>query len=230
LEEDGAIEGAWFERPCGPEFVGKGPGRVGNHLIAEGLAMIQVGDPGFGEDGDVGVRKAFPQGSQGGQRHYGVADPVGGPYEDLLIRHTQGGMNPTVSYFMLLGGMLVAYIEFVRPGWVVPGVVGGVAAIWGLARLWAIGLNWEPAAMFLVGALLLAVQAWFWKRGAFRTSWIGGIGTLSMWWGSAHLVKMPLGIDPQAAEMGVVLFAVITVPLLAVAFRAKRNKQLVGRT
>jgi hypothetical protein len=87
-----------------------------------------------------------------------------------------------------------------------------------------IGLNWEPAAMFLAGALLLVLQAWFWKRGAFRTSWIGGIGVLSMWWGSMHLVKVPFGIDPRAAEMGVALFAVITVPLLAVAFRAKRNK------
>ena len=82
--------------------------------------------------------------------------------------------------------------------------------------------------MFLLGAMLLAVQAWFWKRGAvLRTSWIGGIGALSMSWGSAHLVKMPLGIDPQAAELGVALFAIVTVPLLAMAFRAKTNKALL---
>jgi membrane-bound serine protease (ClpP class) len=136
-------------------------------------------------------------------------------------------MNPTVSYFMLLGGMVIAYIEFLRPGLVVPGVVGGVTAIWGLSRLAAHGLNWEPATMFVLGALLLVAQAWFWKRGAFRTSWIGGIGALSMWWGSSNLVKMPLRIDPQAAELGVALFALITVPLLAVAFRAKRNKAVL---
>jgi membrane-bound serine protease (ClpP class) len=136
-------------------------------------------------------------------------------------------MSPTVSYFMLLGGMLVAYIEFLRPGLVVPGVLGGVAAIWGLSRLAADGLNWEPAAMFLIGALLLVVQAWFWKGKSYRTSWIGGIGALCMWWGSAHLVRMPLRIDPQAAELGVCLFAIITVPLLGAAFRAKRNKAVL---
>lgn len=137
-------------------------------------------------------------------------------------------MNPTVSYFMLLGGMLVAYIEFIRPGWVVPGVTGGVVAIWGLSRLVASGLNWESAALFLIGALLLVCQAWFWKGRSghwFRGErWIGGIGLVSMWWGSAHLLNAPLRIDPQAAEIGVGLFAIVTVPLLAAAFRAKRNK------
>jgi len=140
-------------------------------------------------------------------------------------------MNPTVSYFMLLGGMLVAYIEFIRPGLVVPGVAGGIVAMWGLSRLVASGLNWESAVVFLVGAVLLVCQAWFWKaRGPGRwfrwDRWIGGVGVLCMWWGSAHLVKMPLRIDPQAAEIGVGLFAIVTVPLLAAAFRAKRNKLL----
>jgi len=135
-------------------------------------------------------------------------------------------MDPTISYFMLLGGMLVAYIEFLRPGLVVPGVVGGVVSMWGLSRLAANGLNWEPATMFLFGLLLLVVQAWYWKAKLFRRSWIGGIAMLSMWWGSAHLVRIPLQINPEAAEIGVSLFAIITVPLLGMAFRARRNKTL----
>lgn len=228
LEKDGAFKGAGFERPRGSQFVSQGSSRIRNHFIAERLAMIQVGDPRFSEDRDVGPGKAFPKSSQGGQGHDGVTDPVGGPYEDLLIGHNQGvGMSPTASYFMLLGGLLVAYIEFVRPGLVVPGVAGGVAAIWGLSRLASMGLNWEPAAMFVIGALLLVVQAWIWKGKSFRTSWIGGIGVLCMWWGSAHLVKMPLRIDPQAAELGAGAFALITLPLLGVAFRARRNKAIV---
>src|SRR5271170_4616490 len=122
-------------------------------------------------------------------------------------------MDPTVSYFMLLGGMLIAYIEFIRPGLVVPGVTGGIIALWGLSRLVVNGLNWEPAAMFLMGSLLLVWQAWLWNVTHARwfrwDKWIGGVGVLSMWWGSAHLVKMPLRIDPQAAEIGVGLFAII---------------------
>jgi membrane-bound serine protease (ClpP class) len=138
-------------------------------------------------------------------------------------------MNPTVSYFMLLGGMLVAYLEFLRPGWVAPGVVGGVFATWGLSRLLVIGLNWEGAALFLLGTMLLVVHAWFWKgsRNLLRffrwENWIGAAGVASMWWGYMRLVRIP-GIDPQAAEVGTALFAIVTVPLLAMAFRARRNK------
>src|SRR2546428_204535 len=58
-------------------------------------------------------------------------------------------MTPTVSYFMLLGGLLVAYIEFLRPGLVVPGVMGGVVAMWALSRLASYGLNWR--LQYLVG-------------------------------------------------------------------------------
>jgi membrane-bound serine protease (ClpP class) len=139
-------------------------------------------------------------------------------------------MSPTVSYFMLLGGMLVAYIEFIRPGLVVPGVVGGVVSMWGLSRLASYGLNWEASGTLLLGLAILVVQAWFWKGDPrwFRWErWIGGIGVLSMWWGSTHLVNMPLRINPQAAEMGVALFAIISVPLLRTAFQAHRNKVVV---
>ncbi len=44
-------------------------------------------------------------------------------------------LTATASYFMLLGGVLLAYLEFLKPGMVVPGVAGGVAAMWGLSRL-----------------------------------------------------------------------------------------------
>jgi membrane-bound serine protease (ClpP class) len=140
-------------------------------------------------------------------------------------------MDPTVSYYMLLGGLLVAYIEFIRPGLVVPGVTGGIVAMWGFSRLVASGLNWEAAAVFLMGALLLVCHAWFWMpRSAGWLRWergMGGAGVLGMWWGSAHLVNEPVRINPQAAEIGVGLFALVTVPLLAAAFRARRNKAIL---
>ena len=33
-----------------------------------------------------------------------------------------------------------------------------------LEALVAIGLNWVPVSLFLAGALLLVMQAWFWNR------------------------------------------------------------------
>ena len=130
-------------------------------------------------------------------------------------------LTATASYFMLLGGVLVAYLEFLQPGLVVLGVAGGVAAVWGLSRLMAIGLNWVPALMFLSGALLLVVQAWAWNGTARSSGW-GVVGLITMLWSSEHLVRVSLA--PYAAELGVALFTVVTVPLLAIAFRARKNK------
>jgi membrane-bound ClpP family serine protease len=122
---------------------------------------------------------------------------------------------------MLLGGVLVAYLEFLRPGLVVPGVAGGVAAIWGLSRLVAIGLNWLPASLLVVGALLLVMEARARNRTGRSSGW-GVAGLITMLWSSEHLVRVSL--VGYAAEIGVAIFAVVTVPLLAVAFRARKNK------
>ncbi len=130
-------------------------------------------------------------------------------------------LTATASYFMLLGGVLVAYLEFLQPGLVVPGVAGGVAAMWGLSRLVAIGLNWAPASLFLAGALLLIMQAWAWNGTARSSGW-GVVGVIAMLWSSEHLVRVSLAA--YAAESGVLIFAVVTVPLLAIAFRAHKNK------
>lgn len=130
-------------------------------------------------------------------------------------------LTATASYFMLLGGVLVAYVEFLQPGLVVPGVAGGIAAMWGLSRLVAIGLNWVPALIFLAGALLLVMQAWAWNGTARSTGW-GVVGLITMLWSSEHLVRVSLA--SYAAELGVAIFALVTVPLLASAFRARKNK------
>ena len=130
-------------------------------------------------------------------------------------------LTATASYFMLLGGVLVAYLEFLRPGLVAPGVAGGVAAMWGLSRLVAIGLNLVPASMFLAGALLLVIQAWAWNGTARSTGW-GVLGLITMLWSSEHLVRVSFAA--YAAELGVLIFAAVTVPLLAIAFRARKNK------
>jgi membrane-bound serine protease (ClpP class) len=137
-------------------------------------------------------------------------------------------LTATASYFMLLGGVLVACVEFLRPGLVVPGVVGGVAAVWGLSRLAADGLNWGAAGLFLLGAALLAVESWSFNKDRLGwrrwVRWIGALGASAMWWGSVNLVETPSPIDPWAAGIGVALFAIVTVPLLDGAFRARKNK------
>lgn len=53
-------------------------------------------------------------------------------------------------------GWIGVLVEFVRPGWVIPGVVGGVALIFGITRLWP-----QQALLALaVSAPFLLVAAW----------------------------------------------------------------------
>src|ERR1022692_2887944 len=57
------------------------------------------------------------------------------------------GSSPFFLAALVAVGWLGVLTEFVRPGWVAPGVAGGVALLYGLSRLlpehvgWAIGVS-----------------------------------------------------------------------------------------
>ena len=88
-ENDGEVEVTVGERaaeaPFFDEIAGAALSAPGDEFVAEGLAAIKVSHPGHGEQGDARLGKAFAQGTERGQRHDGVADPVGGADEDTLV-------------------------------------------------------------------------------------------------------------------------------------------------
>jgi membrane-bound serine protease (ClpP class) len=131
-------------------------------------------------------------------------------------------MNPNVSFFMLLGGALISYLEFMRPGLVVPGVAGGIAAMVGLARLISLGLNPEAVLTLLAGLTVLIAEAVLWDRRMVLLYGIAlGLGISMMVWGGSHLVP---GMDQSLVVLAVIPFALITTFLLKTASRARRNK------
>ena len=88
LQENRAVEVFAGEGAAGGPFFAERFGRVGDHAVAERLAVVEVGDPGLGQDRDFGVGKALAQRAQGGQGHDGVAQPVGGADQDAIVRHS----------------------------------------------------------------------------------------------------------------------------------------------
>ena len=134
-------------------------------------------------------------------------------------------MNPNVSFFMLLGGALISYIEFVRPGLVVPGVVGGVVAMVGLARLISLGLNPEALLVLLSASMVLFVWPALWmpKTGLGLVLGVTPLAVVLrvMVWGGSHLVP---GMSESLVWLGVVPFSLITAFLMHQAARARRNK------
>ena len=107
------------------------------------------------------IGKPLVKRPQGGERHNRISDPICGADEDLFIGHTEGEVNPEVSLFMLLGGLMLAYVEFLKPGWVVPGVLGAVAIVWAIANLSRVGISGVRIAVTSAGpAFWLMTIAW----------------------------------------------------------------------
>ena len=88
-EDDGEVEVVVGKRAAKAIFFGEvaraALGAPGDEFVAKGLAAVKVSHPGHGEQGDARLGKAFAQGTERGQRHDGVADPVGGADEDALV-------------------------------------------------------------------------------------------------------------------------------------------------
>ena len=126
--------------------------------------------------------------------------------------------EPNRAYIVLLGGMLLVFREFVRPGWVLPGVFGAVfagTAIYGLAQSpW----TWYGVVLVLAALVLLAGQI---RR---ESNLLAAVAALSFAAGSWLLVPLPRRISMGAAALGVP-FLLLTVYLVRAASRARRAKR-----
>ena len=83
LKKNGAVKMFAAQSPPLAELGAEGSGGVEDHAVGEGLARVEFRDPGFGQHGDAGVGEARADGVQRGERHDGVADPIGGADEDV---------------------------------------------------------------------------------------------------------------------------------------------------
>ncbi|MEP7354418.1 MAG: hypothetical protein ABI824_14425 [Acidobacteriota bacterium] len=80
--------------------------------------------------------------------------------------------NPNNAILLVMLGALSIYLEFCRPGWVVPGVAGGVVGMVGLASLvrWLRAgqpeqISWPLMATMVIA--FLAISIWL-ARAAIR--------------------------------------------------------------
>ena len=84
LQQDGGVEGVGAQAAGEPDA--GAPAALGgarDHGVDGRFAGEEIGHPGPRDERDVGVRIHAADGAQGGQRHDGVADPVGGADEDF---------------------------------------------------------------------------------------------------------------------------------------------------
>ena len=134
--------------------------------------------------------------------------------------------DPNIALIILVIGGLCIYIEFSAPGMIAPGVIGAIMVLLGLSALSVLPIDWLGAGLLLLAFTLFALEAKFTSHGVLAVG-----GAVSMALGAVMLIDSPL---PEMrihwiTAIGITLpFAAITVFLLSLAMRARRNKVETG--
>jgi membrane-bound serine protease (ClpP class) len=133
--------------------------------------------------------------------------------------------DPNIGFLLLIIGALGVYVEFTSPGLILPGVAGGILFLLGLSSLAVMPINWIGAALLLLGGVLLILEVKFASHGV-----LGIGGTVSMVLGALLLVNGPpeVRIHLATALAVVVPFAMISLFLVTLAVRARRNKAVMS--
>ena len=123
-------------------------------------------------------------------------------------------LSPDMAFVLIITGLLCVCVEFLRPGSVVPGVVGSMAVLCGIAALMEHPMDWRGVALLVLSPLLLAAGASFATRGL-----LGLAGGICMAAGA-----LMLSVHLAVALATTIPFSVLLAVLFSVAVRARRNK------
>ncbi len=135
-------------------------------------------------------------------------------------------VDPNVAFLVLAVGALSLYAEFNHPGAVLPGVVGLVFILLALFALNLLPVRYAAFTLILAAFLLFALEAKFATHGILG---LGGIALLTV--GGLLLVDGPipeLRVKLWVALAISVPLGAITVFLMTIALRARRNKVVTG--
>jgi membrane-bound serine protease (ClpP class) len=135
-------------------------------------------------------------------------------------------MQPDIAFVLLAIGALALYAEFNHPGAVWPGTVGIVFIVLAVFALHLLPIRFAAVGLILASFALFALDAKFGTHGALA---VGGIATLVI--GALLLVDSP--IPEMRVKLATALavsipLGVITVFLMTIALRARRNKVVTG--
>ena len=133
--------------------------------------------------------------------------------------------DPNIGFMLLIAGALGIYLEFSSPGLVLPGVVGGILLLLGLSSLSVLPINWVGVALLLLAISFFVLEAKFTSHGV-----LGVGGAAAMIIGALLLVDGPPELRIHlATALGVTIpFALITLFLVSLVIRARRNKVVTG--
>jgi membrane-bound serine protease (ClpP class) len=135
-------------------------------------------------------------------------------------------MDPSISFIIFAIGLLAIFFEFNHPGAIVPGVVGFIAVSISLYTLQLLPLRSMAVVLILASFAMFILEAKIQAHGI-----IGAGGIVLMVLGALLLVDGPipqLRVQLWAALAVAIPIGVITVFLMTIALKARKNKVVTG--
>jgi membrane-bound serine protease (ClpP class) len=135
-------------------------------------------------------------------------------------------MDPSISFIIFAIGLLAIFFEFNHPGAIVPGVVGFIAVSISLYTLQLLPLRSMAVVLILASFAMFVLEAKIQTHGI-----IGAGGIVLMVLGALLLVDGPipqLRVQLWAALAVAIPIGVITVFLMTIALKARKNKVVTG--
>ena len=135
-------------------------------------------------------------------------------------------MNPSISFMIFAVGMLCIFFEFNHPGAILPGVVGFIAVAISLYTLQLLPLRSMALVMIIASFAMFVLEAKLQTHGI-----VGAGGIVLMVLGALLLVDGPIPqmrVQLWAALAVAVPIGIITIFLMTIALKARRNKVVTG--
>ncbi|MGC2639596.1 MAG: nodulation protein NfeD [Acidobacteriaceae bacterium] len=135
-------------------------------------------------------------------------------------------MDPNLAVLILLAGALLIYLEFHVPGTIIPGALGTLMVVLALFSLNLLPVRYTALALIVAALVLMVLEAKFPSHGVLA---LGGTAALIL--GMLTLVAGPIPqmrVQLTTAVAAGLAFGLITTVLVRLAWRARRNKVMIG--
>jgi len=136
-------------------------------------------------------------------------------------------IDPNIAFLLLVFGILGLYIEFNHPGFIVPGVGGGICLVLALFALHLLPVNYAAVLLIVLSVVMFILEAVYVSHGVLA---VGGV--IAMVLGALMLIDAPpipeLRVRWELALSVAIPFALITVLLLRLVLRSRRWGATIG--
>jgi membrane-bound serine protease (ClpP class) len=135
--------------------------------------------------------------------------------------------DPNVAYLLMIIGIYGIIFELMNPGFVFPGVLGGISLLVALYAFQALPIDYAGVALILLGIAFLVAELFFPSLGSLG---IGGLVALVI--GSVMLIDTDVpgyGIDWRVIAALTATTAAFFLVVLGMAMQARRRPVVSGR-